>query len=370
MIGDISYITDKDNVDVKIDDEEKIRLAQDKIDTDKIATLEISVPAISLKSTTDRINLVTKNINDQLGESISSSEYLNTPLYLNYFPNLPSNNIKSMYYTDFINLTNAVGLKLKTLVDSTKLIITGLDTNQAYKDLLYLNSSEIPALTSKIDKLFSINGSANQDFDTFTEIVDKINTVKKGSVGQAMLDQYAQVDTLMSDIQTKDTRTRYYDATTKKYYKLFIDNQKINLQESYSPSTVLYNNISTADVYSPASTPNENTINLYNADFHTTIKDTVYVIKGDYLYLYNKLNRILIAKIRYQLARFNTNSNSAEYKEEYQVFREMYKPTLSATISDSASTLDYFATYSAVFRSYFKYKLGETILPNNKYRYG
>lgn len=377
MIGDISYITDKDYVDVKVQEEEDIRLAQDIIDDGKVSALKTTFDGLSLTATNTNITTSTDTINSQLGKSISSAEYTNTPLYLEYFPNVPSNNIKSVYYTDFMNLTNSVALKVKTLIDSMITISGDLNTNPAYIKLVDLKDAKIPILASKVDSLINIGGSQDTNNDTFLELVNQVKKIQQGSVGQSMLDQQAEVDNLMEKLQTTSTKTRYYDNVSKKYYMLYVDNRKIYLKESYSPSTVLYDIASTAKTCFPSynsgptaddkSTPTklaayytalESTLNLYNADFHTTINNTVYVIKGDYLYLYLKDTKKLKAKIRYQLARFNQNNLSAEFKDEYAMFKATYDDTLPTAIGNTNNYhMNNKATNYSIFTSYFKFDL-------------
>lgn len=308
-IGDITYASDKDYVDLKVNTEEETRAG---IDTNYTARLDIVDPIINhLLTSSDADTLghvqtylsnVSHEINLNLGAHMSSNEYTTSPINLEYFPNLPSNDLKSIYYTDFVNLSNALSKKMDIFLKSIKSLTFDLSQDANYIKLQNLINAKMPLLKTKVSRL---TAAVNTNNDTFVEMVAQIKAIKKDSVAQIMVNSYAKVDNLSPKVQYNNTPTKYYDATNKKYYRLFIENGKVAIQESLAPGSIIFSMISMASLFfitynqsiNNNTTQLEEKLNLYHADYHRTIGQNIYVIKKQLLYIYNLSDMRLKARI-------------------------------------------------------------------------
>ena len=114
-VGDITYITDKNFVDTSIDTEELIRT---NIDNDYETRINNVTPILNNLYNNNTISSVVgiqqylgnvkSNMETSLGEILLSSQYISSNELMNLYPDIPSNNIKTIYYTNFVNMTNAV----------------------------------------------------------------------------------------------------------------------------------------------------------------------------------------------------------------------------------------------------------------------
>lgn len=114
-VGDITYITDKNFVDTSIDTEE---LIWTNIDNDYETRINNVTPILNNLYNNNTISSVVgiqqylgnvkSNMETSLGEILLSSQYISSNELMNLYPDIPSNNIKTIYYTNFVNMTNAV----------------------------------------------------------------------------------------------------------------------------------------------------------------------------------------------------------------------------------------------------------------------
>ena len=114
-VGDITYITDKNFVDTSIDTEE---LIWTNIDNDYETRINNVTPILNNLHNNNTISSVVgiqqylgnvkSNMETSLGEILLSSQYISSNELMNLYPDIPSNNIKTIYYTNFVNMTNAV----------------------------------------------------------------------------------------------------------------------------------------------------------------------------------------------------------------------------------------------------------------------
>jgi hypothetical protein len=184
--------------------------------------------------------------------------------------------------------------------------------------LLRLHNTDLPTLTHKIDNVLA---NVNTNNDTFVELVNQIKNIRKDSVAQVMIDTQTKVDNLSNVNQVKTTLTRYQDSMTKKCYRLYIDNGRVTLKEDYAPGSILFGLVCSATLFFASYGTTvisdidvlEEKLNFYKEFVHVVYDDAVYVVKQNYIYMYDVNTYKLISKVSFD---YLTNASRDKVESE------------------------------------------------------
>ena len=136
MIGDITELTTKEYVEALTEAEQ---IQRDEDDA-AIRTLAAPIELITNSIDTTRYNNRFNNIDSlyQLFENkaelftpelFTSTEYTQSNTLLKYFPNLPSNTMRTAYYVDYVNLVNSFLGKFKNFEKTIEVLTSDITVN-------------------------------------------------------------------------------------------------------------------------------------------------------------------------------------------------------------------------------------------------
>ncbi len=317
-VGDIHFLSDQHYMNFKIDEESDIKNSVDTKLISEITTLNASVSAIGQNNSALNQNLISleshldttiTEIDVVLQDPITTEEYkTDTNNYLTFFPNIPSNLSKTVYYLNLRNLLLSVNNKLDKTIKFLENSSGDISSNQNFIKLNELLNITFPIFKNNITNLITISNSGNDTNEkSFKDLVTSIKSLQSNTAVQIYTDTQTSLDTKSDNNQTNLTVTRYYDEGQNKYYKMYVESGLLKFEETLHPLFKTYSALITAFQNGMFNISVEKTdeeilssFTTYKSLFYTTIDNRIYSVINNYIYIYDNESKGLLAKIKYQ----------------------------------------------------------------------
>lgn len=338
-VGDIHFLSDQQYMNFKITSEKDAKDSNDAVLVSDIATLSNTVSTIGQNNSVINQNLISlgthldttvNEVNIILQDPITTEEYkADTNNYLTFFPNIPANLSKTVYYLNLHNLLLSVNNKLNKTIKFLEESSGDISSNQNFIKLNELMNITFPIFKNNVTNLINVSNSGNDTNEkSFKDLVTSIKSLQANTSVQIYTDTQTTLDAKSDNEQTNLTVTRYYDKDQNKYYKMYIESGLLKFEETLHPLFKTYSALMTTLQNGMFNISVEKTdeeilsrFTTYKSLFHTTIDNRIYSVINNYIYIYDNESKSLLAKIKYQ----PTILFMDMYKDsEYETLRSMY----------------------------------------------
>ena len=374
-VGDIHYLSDKQYIDFKTNEEEDLRATKDAELEAEIASLETLVSNIgtvnspiltSLNSLDQKVNDIYTYVDNTLLAPITTLEYkTNVNNYLTYFPNIPANLTKTVYYLNYWNLLNSLHTKteksIKFLVEASG----DIQGNPNFIKLKELLDITFPIFKNNVTQLVTVtNSGATTPEKSFKDLIASIKELSSSTAIQFSEDMAKKFETIADKEQTSLTGTRYFDSIQNKYYKLYVESGLIKFEETLHPLFKKYAALVSASPFSIFNISIKKTddeilssFSTHKSSFYRMIDNRIYSVVNNYIYIYDKTSKGLLAKIKYQPTRLYEDQYLSSERNKFEsdlrggllpVGTENKYLTYSKTSSDFIEATDVLATQKYV----------------------
>ena len=370
-VGDIYFLSDQQYMNFKITDEKDTKDSEDAILVSDITTLNNTVSTIGQNNSVLNQNLVSleshldttiTEIDVILQNPITTEEYkADINNYLTFFPDVPANLSKTVYYLNLHNLLLSVNNKLNKTIKFLEESAGDISSNQNFIKLNELMNITFPIFKNDVTNLINVSNSGNDTNEkSFKDLVTSIKSLQSNTSVQIYIDSQTALDTKSDNEQTNLTVTRYYDEDQNKYYKMYIESGLLKFEETLHPLFKTYSTLITAFQNGMFNISVEKTdeeilskFTTYKSLFHTTIDNRIYSVINNYIYIYDNESKSLLAKIKYQptILFMDMYKNS-----ERSVYETLYNQDENFQIYHYKKTDSDFHPYFTVIQSSMKQK--------------